>query len=332
VDVAVGGSARPETTVVVSSGVHGPEGVVGSAVQQALLNATRPHAGGRVVLVHALNPFGWTRLRRGNEDNVDLNRNCLVRRSKYRLRVAPESDYTGCPALYARIDGLLNPRRPPRRFEAVLPRALWAVARHGRPALRQAIAGGQHEYPQGLFFGGRGPSRTQRLLARHLPDWVGEASHILHLDVHTGLGPWGRLQLLVNRPLITPAGRRLADAAGAWVLNVPSAGRGEGYYQVSGDVVTFCQALFPDRAYDAVCAEFGTYSAFKVLAALRTENQTHHWCRTDDPATGRAKASIREAFAPADPDWRRAVIFQGVQMVRLALEGRRAGPARCFAS
>ncbi len=77
-DVATLGAAAPDWTVVVTSGLHGIEGFFGSAVQLAWLGsrAILPDRGA-VVLVHALNPYGFAHHRRVDADNVDLNRNFL---------------------------------------------------------------------------------------------------------------------------------------------------------------------------------------------------------------------------------------------------------------
>jgi hypothetical protein len=58
----------------------------------------------------------------------------------------------------------------------------------------------------------------------------------------------------------------------------------------------------------------------RVLASLRAENQAHHWGHPDAPSTRRAKARIRETFAPADPAWRSTTLTQGLALVRTALE------------
>src|SRR5688500_14909024 len=63
VDVAILGDDRPDRAVVVSGGLHGVEGFFGSAVQAALLEdrlaGWKPPSGAAVVLVHALNPYGF---------------------------------------------------------------------------------------------------------------------------------------------------------------------------------------------------------------------------------------------------------------------------------
>src|SRR4051812_34280372 len=61
INVAIVGDAEPEWSVIVSSGLHGIEGFVGSAVQIAFLQ-TVPirelvEKKGEVVVIHSLNPF-----------------------------------------------------------------------------------------------------------------------------------------------------------------------------------------------------------------------------------------------------------------------------------
>ena len=64
---------------MVVSGTHGVEGYCGSALQSRWLEscvADRPHEFA-VVCLHGLNPYGFSWVRRTNEDNVDLNRNFI---------------------------------------------------------------------------------------------------------------------------------------------------------------------------------------------------------------------------------------------------------------
>ncbi|MGV2340023.1 MAG UNVERIFIED_CONTAM: M14 family metallopeptidase [Planctomycetaceae bacterium] len=145
-DVACTPGCDPEKVLVVSSGIHGVEGFFGSAVQIALLEnwAARTPPSIKCVFLHGLNPFGFAWLRRFDENNADPNRNFLL----------PGESFTGSPEGYAGLDDFLNPRYPPSRWEPFTLKALLLIGRHGMPALRQAVAAGQHDFPRGLFFGG----------------------------------------------------------------------------------------------------------------------------------------------------------------------------------
>jgi hypothetical protein len=321
IDVARLGDPSAARAVVISSGLHGVEGPFGSAVQVALLEGAPPDwsppPGTALVLVHALNPYGFARGRRFDQSNVDLNRNFLLDGQEFR----------GCPPRYADLDGLLNPRHPPSWHDPFLPRAVLAILRYGFSELLQAVAGGQYEFPRGLFFGGHGPAPLQALLADRLPGWVGPAEDVLHLDFHTGLGRWAEYELMCESR-IRPE-RRAWLAAHFGLDRVRGCEPGEvAYYDARGSLGAWCQQLFPDRSYTLLCAEFGTYHPLTVVAALRAENQAHHWGTADDLATREAKARLREVFVPADRGWREATLARGVALVRRALEASRDVPDR----
>jgi hypothetical protein len=207
-------------------------------------------------------------------------------------------------------------------FDPLWPRLIGSDLRHGLGAVRQAVAGGQFEYAKGLFFGGKEPARTHLLVRRQLPQWVGDAQAIIHFDVHSGLGPWGKLQLLLERRHDPGKACRLAERFGPALITLPTPiGRSPGaYYAATGELGAFCSALFPDRRYDALCAEFGTYSALKVLAALRAENQAYHWEQDDAATVQRTREHLQEVFTPADQRWRETIVGQGMEMMRQARE------------
>jgi len=208
---------------------------------------------------------------------------------------------------------LLNPQRPPSRWEPFLAKALLAIARFGYASLKQAIAGGQDAFPQGLFYTGREPIETQRLVAGHLDEWLGEAERVLHLDFHTGLGAWATHKLLVSYPMPEARLLELAQQFGEGTIeqNDPAGTA----YRTTGDIGAWLVAQQSQRDYTYFCAEFGTYSNLKVLRGLRSENQAHHWCADDDPRREQAKQRLMELFCPASESWRRKVIGDSLGLI-----------------
>ena len=283
IDVALVGARNPRCAVVVSSGLHGVEGFFGSAVQLAWLRRLRERAvsipgGTLVVLLHVLNPFGFAWRRRANEDNVDLNRNFL----------GDGETYAGTPEHYDRVHDLLNPATPPSWLDAFRVRAAWAIRRHGLAALQHAVASGQYEHPSGLFFGGREAAASTRVVQERFWNWTRAADEVVHLDLHTGLGVYADYRLLIEPP-------HLADVS--WYRSrfdperVAPVGE-DTPYAARGVMGAWLARHARSRSYRFACLEFGTYSALRVLAALRAENRDPSSCRTQ-----RGRPRTREAGA-----------------------------------
>ena len=295
IDIAWFGSPQPRTVLLHSSGVHGVEGFAGSAVQLQLLeNPPKLPDDAALVLVHVLNPYGMAYLRPFNENNVDLNRNFLG-----------AEDYEGAPEKYPELDSFLNPQSPPKS-DFYLLRAGWILLRHGFGDVKQAIAGGQYEYPKGLFFGGKklehGPQEFEAFLAQRLPS----AERIIAVDVHTGLGKFGEDTLLVEEQYYAVVRAALGDRA------VPSDPNDGPAYRVKGAMYAIFQRMCPNARVMAVVQEFGTYGPLRVLHALREENRWHHYGGTLDHAT---KQNLKSVFCPNNDTWRLRVLERGRQLL-----------------
>lgn len=309
IDVAILGAAAAPA-LVISSGIHGIEGFFGSAVQLALLHRLRDDVQQqplRRVLIHAVNPYGFAQLRRVNEDNIDLNRNFVTR----------DPGYSGAPPGYARLDRLLNPPSPPSRCEPFRLKALWHIQRTGLNKLKEDIAGGQYEYPRGLFYGGKAPCAATRIVQQHCAEWLGAAPAVAHIDLHTGLGAFAKPTLLVDD---TAQPQRLAWYAKTFAgtpLEPLTQGAGTAY-KVSGMWGTWLRQHFPERDYHFVGAEFGTHPVLRVIAALRAENRAHFYCAPGDPLLRRSKAELLECFAPRAANWRAAAVARALHLVQQA--------------
>jgi hypothetical protein len=298
--------------LVVSSGLHGVEGFFGSAVQLALLARWREQQrepAAQCLFLHALNPFGFAWLRRVNEHNVDLNRNFLL----------PGQAFSGSPPGYAALDPLLNPRSPPAPWEPFRLKALWAVARTGMPRVKVAIATGQYDFSQGLFFGGAGPEATQEVLRQHLPRWLAGANDVVHLDLHAGLGRRGACKLIVDHALSDDQRARLARWFGP--ASFEGAEAREVGYASRGSLGPWLVSQRLAGRYLQAFAEYGTHGAVAVVSGLRAENRAHHWGEPAAISTHAAKQRLKELFCPADPAWCAQVTGHAVQLAQSALHG-----------
>jgi hypothetical protein len=341
IDVATAGPPRCRQAVVLSSGLHGVEGFFGSAVQLAWLStftsAAELSKSVKVVLVHALNPFGFAWLRRWNENNVDLNRNFLTDRG-----FLAGARYRESLRVYDRLYPFLNPASAPSPWEPYtlgavgrilaegwsarkrLPAgkrrsvfALGAIRDLGLAELQKTLPVGQYQHNNGLFYGGDAPEETTAWLQDRLPTWVEGADLTLHIDFHTGLGKWGDYKLLIIDPQGSPRARWVAERFGGEVVE---AWDDRTAYNANGTMAGYFRDRNVGGLYHCLTAEFGTYRPIRVLGALRGENRAHFHA---DPGSANyrwAKRQVLEAFVPAAPGWRGAVVDKALAVINRAID------------
>lgn len=306
-DVACSLGAPHQPTIIISSGLHGAEGFFGSAAQLALM-ANPLSTAVRWVFIHALNPYGFAHVRRCNEDNIDLNRNFLL----------PGESYSGSPPDYPKIDAWLNPAHPRSGFDPFWWQAIGSVLRRGYRPMQQAIGEGQYDFPQGLMFGGKAPSRTMLILQEHLPRWVQDAAQIIHLDWHTGLGKSGTYQLLMDQAISEFQLQKLQQYLGSQSIVSDENNKA---YTPRGSIGKWCQHLLLNQPYTYFCAEFGTYPVLEVLSGLRRENQAYHWPHPNvADASPAVKQYFQELFCPQSPVWRQQVIQDSQKIVKQSVQ------------
>ena len=312
VDLAWFGPRDAQTVVVLLSGTHGIEGQCGSgisvdAIESAILGQLpSSHA---VLVVHAINPWGFAWDRRCNEDGVDLNRNFID-------FAQPWPTNPG----FAALAELLVPREfeGPQR-EAGDAELLGLLAKLGPGA----IAGGQYEFPRAPFYGGETTTwsnRCMRTIARRL---IGRERVVL-IDYHSGLGERGQGQLIAApRDLEDPISRlELAEAERLWgKAVVPIDSPKTIAYATHGDLLLGVRAELGDQVgmVIAIAHEFGTLPAPQVLRALCNDHWL--WAHADlgDPRAASVHAAMRDAFGPADEQWRASVLGEARVVLERAL-------------
>ncbi len=304
IDIARLGTQTPQRVLLHTSGLHGVEGFAGSAIQLRTLEFPPDvPPDGALLLVHVLNPYGMAWLRRANENNVDLNRNFIV----------DGEGWAGAPARYRAIDPLINPPGPPRG-DFFYARAIACVPRHGFAPLKQAVAEGQYEFPRGLFFGGKTLEEGPRLYLEWLGTTLTGVRYIFALDCHTGLGKRCHESLIQEAGASTTAAAALSAALGHEVADPAHAL--DVAYRIRGGLGSALPRCFPDARVDFVLQELGTYSALRVLRALRDENRCHH--HGNARPADRAKRRLLERLTPRSPEWRTWAVRAGVERLTAA--------------
>ena len=296
IDVAVLGAPNATDVLLIVSGTHGVEGYAGSALQSWWLDecSNRRPEDLRVVLLHALNPVGFSWVRRVNEDNVDVNRNFI--------------DWADVPRNtgYGDIADLLVPSSWDDETQQMTTAALMEVAGEaGLGRFQEIVSGGQYDHPTGIFYGGSGPVWSNRWMQEHLAEIVGGAQRLGVVDLHTGLGPWSHGELISHHAKDDPGYQRGTD----WWGEVRSMHDGESVSAaLSGDWLGALDGLLPDAEVTSAALEFGTVDPFSVLQSLRADAWLHAYGDPTGDEAAAIRAQVRASFADDAPAWLEALI------------------------
>lgn len=307
-DVAVLGPANAPRRLCMLAGTHGAEGYAGSAVLVDWLRRGKQPDGVTVVLVHAINPWGFANISRCTENNVDLNRNFLD-------HADPLPENPGYAELH---DALCPARWDEAARTAAHARCDAYTARHSRRALIDAIMRGQYSHADGLNFGGRAPEWSNRTLraiaARHLRG----AETLLLIDWHTGLGAYGAASVLCLDAPANPAYARARAIFGPEIDAVQNLFEGEEAPHYTGLLLDAARAEASAEATVACTIEFGTRPLEAMLDGLMLDRWLRLAASADAPGLATLRADVRDAFCPDDPAWRETVIHAGAGLIERA--------------
>jgi len=301
IDVAWIGEQRPDKALLHICGTHGVEGYTGSTIQTSILQGDLTvEPGTALIFIHGLNPWGMQNFRRVNPGNVDLNRNCSC----------DPASFKGAPEGYRLIEPFLNPKRRPRRFDLFYIMTVFNIAKHGFSALKQAIAGGQYEYSAGLYYGGERRERESSFIFAFASERLASLQELYVIDVHSGLGGWGKEILFWPYDLSHEKTQRLSDKVKLELTSdAPESGVG---FKTAGDLQNEVPRILPNTETYWLLQEFGAYGPVRTLRALRDENAYHQSGGTD--ATHWSKRMLLESFCPGDDQWQCSVLTLGREL------------------
>lgn len=308
---------KPDATLLVMlSGVHGVEGFAGSAIQSMFIEEVLPRIDRNkwgVMIVHALNPYGYKYHLRNTENHVNLNRNCFSRPDSYR-ETNPESislsdRFVPRMAVNSIVSDLVQKR----------------IERAGKVHFDdismdhfiKSVGVGQWEKVEGLEFGGFENEPQVRELISALRQRMPEYKDVLLFDLHTGLGERGRLHLLtgdvegsVDPDFFTDLFQPKEDEK---IYDYTSADT-EGFYETLGATNNiFPELAKPGQRVCALTMEFGTlgHSLDNQVQSLNLwllEHQGAHFGYANEDLAQKIKADYLEKFFPSAPEWRMKVL------------------------
>ncbi len=314
-DVALFGPADAKKLLILVSGTHGVEGFAGSGAQVTMIESLRFSAlpaRTAVLVIHAINPYGFAWLRRVNEDNVDLNRNSI--------------DFEHLPPS---LDDFLElaPHLVPRAWAELAPAETVIrtfVETHGFRRFQEVVTGGQYTHPDGLFYGGRQSAWSTRTFRDIVTRYGRGKQRLALIDFHTGLGPLG-----YGEPIFTGVDADEAARVREWYgpdMTAIQAGNSSSV-MVQGPMINAVPSFFDDDAerpeITTLALEFGTLPEEIVLDVLRAEAWMHaHGDVNFDTPVGRTlKRRFRDAFYVDTDAWKKCIVDRSFEMTGHALAG-----------
>ncbi|MDP1750335.1 MAG: M14 family metallopeptidase [Reyranella sp.] len=313
-DTALVSTADAPNLLIVSSGTHGPEGFSGSACQLALLHdpllQRATDSGIAVLLIHAVNPYGFSHLKRTNEDNIDLNRN-------FRDFSQP---YPANP-VYEEIHDLLMPTAwpPSEANEEELAAAMARLAGRRDPG----VSSGQAVHPDGLFYSGTAPAWSNKIIRAILRKHGTWRRHIAWIDVHTGLGPYGHGEKIFGRH----SPETLARARAWWGRDLIVSSMAESVSpRTLGHITGFAPEECPGVAITPTTLEYGTLPGPAVRRALRGEAWLAGHPDAPDALRAEIRRAVRDAFYVDADDWKGMILGQFRAYALQTINGLAAEP------
>lgn len=285
IDIVWVGPVDAEKILIHLSATHGVEGHIGAAGQLSIVEDSIPMPEKTAcIFIFGMNSFGYSWNRRVNENNIDLNRN---------LRDNRES-----PELYPQIDPFMNPKHimTVKEFQEQFSQA---KEKYDWLSIKNALASGQYDYPEGLFYGGtkveQGPELVLAWFESQFSNRVnGEDLRFLIVDVHSGLGEERGMHTLLTPK--KPSQSIIEHFGTAMQIKVQSETM-DGYRPLGMFTITLAKRIEVITNCTLpilrICEEFGTVPIDQVMMALWAENMHwHHSIRENNSPDHECDASL----------------------------------------
>ena len=295
-----------ENLILVSTGQHGIEGYVGSAMLKVFTDEFAPRLNSEntgLLLVHAINPWGMKNHRKVNEKGVDLNRNFIFNGS-FDRSINPD---------FSKLKPLLAPSQPVGSFmiETLLfsRRTIRALLTEGASGLTHAALLGQYVSPDAMYYGGMSHQEQSIVMMDLFRESLRSYQTVIHLDMHSGYGP--RYQMSITLVPLEP----LTSAELSSKFGYPLILRGdrEEFYETHGDMTEYMYQLrnvqFPNKHVFTCAFEFGTFgdsllARIRSLRAMVFESQLHAHGAKDHRIEEKVRREFTELYFPKETKWR----------------------------
>lgn len=305
-DVATLGDPKAERLMMIVSGTHGVEGYAGSGCQISLLRSGLLQEVSNsvlVLLVHAINPFGFAYMRRTNEDNIDLNRNFV----NFSEQTPSNRNYAEYASRFLPAGNSLEDYD---RAKSLLDRE--ADLRGGYQFLKKALQPGQYEFPDGLYYGGHEPAWSNRTFREICRSAAQDLKRTAILDLHTGLGSSGVGELIfLSLESASKFGKHFPPP-------VTCAGtQGSVSANVQGPLLVAAGIELAAPTTISCALEFGTVPLKENVQTKIFENWAHRYFPPDHPLCLESERRMKDAYFCDNHDWKKNIIERTNDVVRV---------------
>ena len=162
---------------------------------------------------------------------------------------------------------------------------------------------------------------AKRIIEQHCDQWIGESPETVHIDLHSGLGPYASCKLLLAAGTSESERCWHEETFGRDIVESGDESQRTAY-TIRGEFGEWMRDRYKSRRYRFALAEFGTYRNVRVLRAMRNENRLFHFGDRAGTAYLNSRRELLECFCPRDERWRTQVIHTGLailDMTRLRL-------------
>lgn len=311
--VYIPATEKQTNLVVLTTGVHGIEGYIGSVMLDVFWEEIYPTEVNKsntgVLIIANVNPYGMKYHRRYNENNVDLNRNFILDWEGFDTTVNTD---------YPKVETFLGPQK-------AMGNAFWheasfygslvvEVVQDGTDAISNALLGGQYQYPQGVYYGGSGDEESTTYLKNVFKQTLeSEYENIVHIDVHSGYGP--RYNMVIFNSVFETLNE--AESVELFGYENVIAYDSEAFYPTTGDTTDYYYRLHEQMGTDATlfstCFEFGTIgdSFLDSIISMKytIEENQNHWYPSKNATTNQIiEERYQELFYPTEKEWREKTV------------------------
>jgi hypothetical protein len=198
----------------------------------------------------------------------------------------------------------------------------------GADTISDALLTGQYEYPEGVYYGGKGDEISTAYLKGVFADCLdSEYENLVHIDIHSGYGP--RYDMVIFNSVQDTTTE--AEAKEMFGYDYIIAQDSEEFYITFGDTTNYFYRLAKSKNTEkelySTCFEFGTIGDgfFDSILSLKytVDENRQHWYPTDNALTAEVvRQNYLELFYPTESEWRMKAINDFQKAMRGVLDAK----------